>query len=146
MEACIFFAKRADWKASPELLKLVTAAFKGLRQTKMNEDANQQVRDFETRNALNKMRRHFGVWHVPVSGKLLEKYQWQEVSLDPSLPTLQPEPTLFKRTAEACSCVAVLLCFVMSSSLRHVFSLCQSLSCGNPSVPVGIVLLLRSLT
>ena len=31
MEACIFFAKKHDWRPNPQLLDLVTGAFQGLR-------------------------------------------------------------------------------------------------------------------
>lgn len=100
MEAVIFFAKRAAWHLSPELKELVAAAFKGPRQTKLNEDANQQVRDCETRNAAHKTTRDYAIWHVPISNNLLGKYQLQEMQADPSLPSPQPSTTFFRRTCQ----------------------------------------------
>ena len=101
MQSCIFFAKRNEWRVSPQLIELVEAAFLGLRQTKMNEDANQQVRDLETRASAHKLHNAIAVWNVPVASKLLSKCQWKEATVDPSVPTLRLSSEIFKKTCEA---------------------------------------------
>lgn len=85
-QACIHFAEKSEWQLSRELNELVAAIFRGFLQTKMNEDANQKIRDRETRACANKVQQHCTQWSVPIKAEVLADYERTEIKANWGLP------------------------------------------------------------
>ena len=88
MASVLHFARRSNWEMSAALRELIYSVFSGLLQTKMNEDANQLLRDHETRDRPSKVQRHFTQWSIPVERHLLQTYERPEV--EPQVGLLVP--------------------------------------------------------
>ena len=96
MRAVLQLAAKGQWNLTPALRQLVSAIYTGLLQTKMNEDANQQVRDHETRGNPSKVQRHFTQWSIPVESGLLKRNERAEVESQVGLP-LPPRTADFEQ-------------------------------------------------
>lgn len=79
MKACVHFAKKSDWEMSDDLREICQAVFFSQLNEKLVEDANQKIRDAETRDCPSKVMSHFVQWSVPVASKLIQQYGRAEV-------------------------------------------------------------------
>jgi hypothetical protein len=94
MRCCIHFAKESEWRVNPMLLEMVRTLFTSMLQTKMNEDANQKLRDHETRDNASKSMKHFKQWSIPVDHEVLKSYDRPEIKPAAALPVVRPEASL----------------------------------------------------
>ena len=86
MRACTYFARLGAWRMTPQLRELIEVVWTSNLNEQIVEDANQKIRDDETRASASKSMQHFATWSVPVGAKLLESYQRPEVQISGSIP------------------------------------------------------------
>lgn len=87
MTAIVNLTRASGWTVSEPVREMLRATFTALLNEKLIEDANQKIRDSESRDNCSKVMKHMTQWAIPKDHDLLKAYGREQVCIDTSLPT-----------------------------------------------------------